>query len=62
MYPLKNSTRNARLANFPVTPLAFIKFVLVCLITASVPYALYVRVDSKASPTSVTVPDGATVT
>ena len=56
MYPVKNSASNARLATFRFTPRAAIKLVLVCLMTISVPYALYVRVDSKntkaAIPTS----------
>src|SRR6185436_20304138 len=55
MYPVKNPAREARLGTFSSTPWAAIKLLLVCLITASVPYALYVRVDSKASQAAVTV-------
>jgi len=55
MYPVKNPARNMRFGNFFSTPWAAIKLLLVCLVTASVPYALYVRVDSKASQASVTV-------
>ena len=47
MYPVKNSASNTRFATFRLTPRAAIKFILVCLMTISVPYALYVRVDSK---------------
>ena len=52
MYPLKNPARDARPANFSLDTLGTIKLLLVCLMTASVPYALYVRVDSKARASS----------
>ena len=55
MYPVKNSARDTRPGNFSSTRWAAIKLLLVCLVTASVPYALYVRVDSKASQAAVTV-------
>ena len=55
MYPVKNPARELRSGNFSSTPWAAIKLLLVCLVTASVPYALYVRVDSKASQAPVTV-------
>jgi predicted outer membrane repeat protein len=55
MYAVKNPSRNMRLGNFSLTPSVAIKLLLVCLVTVSVPYALYVRVDSKASQASVTV-------
>src|SRR6185503_3646858 len=55
MYPVKNPARNMRFGNFFSTPWTAIKLLLVCLVTASVPFALYVRVDSKAAKAAVTV-------
>jgi len=59
MYPVKNPSHDARNANFRSTSWAAIKLLLVCLLTASVPYALYVRVDSKNVKAAVTtLPSG----
>ena len=55
MYPVKNPARDARVLNFSSTPWAAIKLLLVCLMTASIPYALYVRVDSKPAKAMLTV-------
>jgi hypothetical protein len=54
MYPVKNPARDARNGNFSSTRWAAIKLLLVSLLTASVPLALYVRVDSKAEKAVVT--------
>src|SRR5258705_3661707 len=54
MYPVIPA-RQTRVILSPTTAWALIKLAAVCLLTASVPFALYVRVDSKASKTAVTV-------
>ena len=54
MYPVKNPSHDTRAGNS--TPWAAIKLLLVCLLTASVPYALYVRVASKNVKAAVTAP------
>ncbi|HUS11915.1 MAG TPA: VCBS repeat-containing protein, partial [Pyrinomonadaceae bacterium] len=54
MYPVKNPAPDARPGNFSSTPWTFIKLLVVCLVTVSVPYALYVRVDSKNVKATVT--------
>src|SRR5258705_11440868 len=55
MYPVKNAIRQTHVTLFPMTARASIKLLTVCLVIAAVPLALYVRVDSKASKTAVTV-------
>jgi len=52
MYPV---TRQTRVLLSPTTAWALIKLAAVCLLTASVPFAFYVRVDSRASQAAVTV-------
>ena len=54
MYPV-TATRQTRISLFPMTAGASIKLLVVCLVIAAVPVALYVRVDSKESKTAVTV-------
>jgi hypothetical protein len=56
MYPVKNPARDARPGIFSSTRWAAIKLLLLCLVTASVPYALYVRVDSKNLKAALTTP------
>jgi hypothetical protein len=55
MYPVKNPTPKTRAKLFPITARASIKLVILCLVIAAVPVALYVRVDSKDSKAAVTV-------
>ncbi|HEY6232461.1 MAG TPA: hypothetical protein VIW64_14460, partial [Pyrinomonadaceae bacterium] len=55
MYPVQNPAHDARPGNFLSTRWTAIKLLVVCLVTASVPIALYVRVDSKAAKAVVTV-------
>ena len=55
MYPVKNPARDTRTRNFPSTAWTIIKLTAVCLVTAAVPFALYVRVDSKESKAAVAV-------
>jgi hypothetical protein len=49
MYPVNNPARKTYPAIFTPTAWAGVKLLLVCLVTASVALALYVRVDSKNS-------------
>ena len=55
MYPVKNPARKTRTRTFRSTAWTSIKLVVIGLVTASVPFALYVRVDSKDSRATVTV-------
>jgi hypothetical protein len=55
MYPVKNPARETRPGILQSTTWAAIKLIIICLVTAIVPFALYVRVDSKAAKTTVTV-------
>jgi hypothetical protein len=55
MYPVKNPARDARNGNSSSTRWAAIKLLLVSLLTASIPLALYVSADSKAGKAAVTV-------
>ncbi len=55
MYPVKNPTRKMHVTLFPVTAKASIKLLMLCLVIACVPVALYVRVDSMDSKAAITV-------
>src|SRR5882724_2469944 len=54
MYPV-TPTRQTRVSLFPITARARIKLLILCLVIAAVPVALYVRVDSMDSRAAVTV-------
>ncbi len=56
MYPVKNPARKTRTRTFSSTAWTIIKLVAVCLVAVSVPFALYVRVDSKDSKPAVARP------
>jgi hypothetical protein len=49
MYPVKNPARETRPVTLRSTTWTAIKLIIICLVTAAVPFALYVRVDSKAA-------------
>src|SRR6185295_562499 len=52
MYPVKNPARDTR-RTFTLAAWAIIKLAAACLVTAAVPIALHVRVDSKSSKTAI---------
>src|SRR6185312_13404757 len=53
MYPVKNPARDTRPRTFTSAARATLKLAVLCLVTAAVPVALYVRVDSKGSKTAI---------
>jgi len=53
MYAVKKVTRPTRFTFFSITAIAKIKLLAIGLLVASVPLALYVRVDSKNTKTSL---------
>ncbi|MGH9871612.1 MAG: DUF4214 domain-containing protein [Pyrinomonadaceae bacterium] len=55
MYPVNNPARETHPTTLSPTAWAAIKLLVVCLVTASVPLALYVRVDSKDSKSAIAV-------
>jgi hypothetical protein len=58
MHSVKRSGRQLILKVFPLTAKLTFKLLALCLVAASVPIALYVRVDSKSSQAAVTVQAG----
>jgi CSLREA domain-containing protein len=55
MYPVSNPARETHPTTFSPTAWVAIKLLVLCLVTASVPLALYVRVDSMDSKEAITV-------